>query len=523
MGNGTVLLSPDSLFADVFRVVRPLGESTPHNALYLTRRLVTARECALRVLGADLVATPESRSRFDELSRVRARIHSDHVIDLLDAGVDKATGAPWFAMPFIEGKSLAVHARARLPESEVLEILAQLTHALGALHDAEYIHGPLDPAKILMVESEHYGSPFTVKVLDFWTSTWLRESAGSDDRPGVATLLWSAPEQVAAGADVGPPADVWSFGLLAFRLLTGKAYWKAGAHPKEAAAKDVLQEITAAPLEPAGERARSLGCTHPLPDGFDEWFARCVARPVDERFADIDEAITALAPLLGDGAAADDGPVDDDAPSGPSALRDRIQALPPWVRSPDFAIPAALTLTILLALGIRTVVRSSSSSATRPSAPGFVATAPTAPAAPAAPAAPVRVAVDERITAELVRRLGTAPRGSPAWIAASPDDAEAMARANQLRAIFTRAGWEVRPIQTFSGRLRPGYFVFAGDEEPPTHVTTIPQAFEAVGLTTVYSRGYRAYYQERLFADPNFAGIAFEPNQTFVVVVGRAP
>ncbi|MDP3216427.1 MAG: serine/threonine protein kinase, partial [Deltaproteobacteria bacterium] len=87
-------LMTGSVFAG-YRIVRPLGESGARGDLYLATRLATARSCALRVLPAALVADPEGAARFEEVGSLRAGIDSGHVVDLIDAGVDKASGAPW--------------------------------------------------------------------------------------------------------------------------------------------------------------------------------------------------------------------------------------------------------------------------------------------------------------------------------------------------------------------------------------------------------------------------------------------
>lgn len=504
-----------SVFAG-YRIVRPLGESSARGDLYLATRLATARSCALRVLPAALVADPEGAARFEEVGSLRAGIDSGHVVDLIDAGVDKASGAPWFAMPFLKGKTLEKYADAPLSQDDTLEVLAQLAHALNAMNVVGCAHGTLDPERIVLLEDESYGSPFTLKVLDFWTEALLRERL-RPYTPDDGALRWVAPELLDPDVTPTRAADVWSFGLLAFRLLTGVSYWQGVGAALRA-------EVTAAPLEDPSRRARALGLPDTLPDGFDAWFARCVARPIDERFADVDAAIDQLAPLLGG-----ESITDDDAPApaprrAPAAPRgERLRSLPPWARSVDFMIPAVLVLVTLGALGVRQIVRARRSPAngrtavTAPAAP-----APTPGAAPAAPAFTVGN-LDERATADLVRRLGAVPRGRPAWVAVTADDPEATARAEQLRAIFTRAGWEVRPLQRYAGRLRPGYFLFVADMEPPEYVTTLSTALRANRLIDDFFRGYRDYYRDRSAADPNFVGFPMAPDQTFILAVGRTP
>jgi phosphate transport system substrate-binding protein len=105
-----------------------------------------------------------------------------------------------------------------------------------------------------------------------------------------------APEQTTIETPIGPEADVWSFGLLAFMMLTGRHYF-ASANVKSIATAAVLREIVLDPLLAASERARQLGFVDRLPVDFDGWFGRCVHRVPKERFADARTAFDALAAL----------------------------------------------------------------------------------------------------------------------------------------------------------------------------------------------------------------------------------
>jgi hypothetical protein len=134
---------------------------------------------------------------------------------------------------------------------------------------------------------------------------------------------------------------------------------------------------------------------------------------------------------------------------------------------------------------------------------------------------PGPVVLDQRITEELVRTLAAAPRGSPAWISTEVDDLAAIGRAEQLRGILERAGWTVHPLERYGGRLRPGYMLLIGDEAAPPYVDVLAQALSSVGLTPMAVAGYRAHFDQMTRVTPEFSGFAFEPGQTFVLVLGR--
>ena len=71
--------------------------------------------------------------------------------------------------------------------------------------------------------------------------------------------------------------------------------------------------------------------------------------------------------------------------------------------------------------------------------------------------------------------------------------------------------------------MKPGVYLFAAAAEPPAYVETAKSALTAAGLAPVYGSDYRAYYDERSRANPNFGGFRLEPEQTYLIVIGRRP
>jgi hypothetical protein len=162
--------------------------------------------------------------------------------------------------------------------------------ALDAAHRAGIVHRDLKPENLFLVERGD-GAPF-VKVVDFGLVK-LAEAAGQKRAPTANGLLvgtprYMAPEQIRGDNDqVGPPADVWAIGVIAFKLLTGKDYWTF----------DSLADLT---LLIASEPMRAPTSLWPeLPPAFDAWFLCCCARAPEERFASVGRAVEALAEALG--------------------------------------------------------------------------------------------------------------------------------------------------------------------------------------------------------------------------------
>ncbi|MEZ4392448.1 MAG: serine/threonine-protein kinase [Polyangiales bacterium] len=292
-----------------FKVLRLLAKGGM-GAVYIAEQLSTGSERALKVMHPHLLDDQKSRDRFTQEARFCARIESEHVVKVIGAGIEGDDQIPWIAMELIKGEDLSQHAGSGpLPTSQVLEICRQLGHGLGGAHALGIVHRDLKPQNVYIAPSQRADTPFTVKVLDFGISKVALDDGESDTTAAVGSPLWMAPEQAHKGR-ISPATDVWSFGLMVFRLLTGKNYWRAANHTAAIPVKELLLELLTRPMEPASERARSLGSAATLPPGFDAWFARALERDPARRFANATEAVDALIPVLSGKGSPRDEPLD---------------------------------------------------------------------------------------------------------------------------------------------------------------------------------------------------------------------
>jgi TPR repeat protein len=156
-------------------------------------------------------------------------------------------------------------------------------------------HRDLKPENIFLADARRPDMPFMVKVLDFGIAKVVADSKTAETT-AIGTPQWMAPEQTTNQA-VSPAADVWALGLLAFRMLVGCHYWQQ-ANQRPASLVSVMREMVLEPLAPASARAREYGRAQLLPASFDSWFARCVVRETDQRFADAQQAYSAFLAML---------------------------------------------------------------------------------------------------------------------------------------------------------------------------------------------------------------------------------
>ena len=263
-------------------------------AVYVATQRSTGVKRALKVMHPQLVSDEKLRERFAREARVSATIPSDHVVNVLAAGVDDALGIPYLAMELLDGRGLDSAVARHGPMEPALAdvVLRQIAHALGAAARLGIVHRDLKPENVFVSPSRSVGLPIVVKVLDFGIAKLVAAARTSTQSMG--TPLWFAPEQTDTRSTVTPATDVWAFGLLAFYLLTGHVFWEA-ARAEGAGIQFVLRELVIDEIPAASARAATVDRV--VPSWFDAWFARCVARDPSARFGDVAEAYAHLRAL----------------------------------------------------------------------------------------------------------------------------------------------------------------------------------------------------------------------------------
>ena len=180
------------------------------------------RQVVVKVLKEDMVAGV-SFDRFRREIQLAAKLQHPHIVPLLASG--EVAGMPYFTMPFIEGESLRARlARDReLPVSEAVRVLRQVAAALSYAHKHGVVHRDIKPDNVMLSDE------FAL-VTDFGVAKALSASAGSTSGSGssltglglaIGTPAYMAPEQAVADPTVDHRADIYSWGVMAYEMLTG--------------------------------------------------------------------------------------------------------------------------------------------------------------------------------------------------------------------------------------------------------------------------------------------------------------
>ena len=277
----------------VFEIVAKLGEGGM-GVVYRATDTALGRPVAIKLLPENVANDPGRLARFDREARTLASLNHANIAQIY--GLEKSPDGYAFAMELVEGPTLAeVIARGAMPLDEALRTARQIADALETAHDQGIIHRDLKPANIKV------RSDGTVKVLDFGLATAVQhagdsrhDAANSPTLTVVATQVgiilgtaaYMSPEQ-AAGRQVDKRADIWSFGVVLWEMLTGRRLFDGESVSHTLA--DVLRaniDFGALPDEtPASVRAL---------------LRRCLDRDVKARLRDIGEARVVLQACLTD-------------------------------------------------------------------------------------------------------------------------------------------------------------------------------------------------------------------------------
>jgi len=220
----TGALEPGALIDGRYRIDKRLGGGGM-GVVYAASRVRDERRLALKVMTG---GTRDDAVRFTREAEIAAQLHHPNLVGVLDVGMHG--GAPYLVMERLDGGALA-DAAARFGDlAFVLPVLAQVAAGLVELHAQGILHRDLKPANVLMTDQD----PPTAKIADFGISrvqtadelaaTVTAGGAAFQTAPGVlmGTYSYMAPEL--ARGELGPPVDVFAFGVLAYEALGINAF-----------------------------------------------------------------------------------------------------------------------------------------------------------------------------------------------------------------------------------------------------------------------------------------------------------
>ena len=310
-------LEPGAAITPALRLQRRIGGGGM-GAVWLAQHLGLDTRVVVKFIAHQIADNAIAAARFRREAAAAAQVRSPHVVQMLDYGMTER-GTPYIVMEHLEGKDLSEHLRSkgRLPPHEVVAIVRQVCKALTKAHDLGIIHRDIKPENIFLLESDD-DEPF-VKLLDFGIAKDADEVSVTSTGAAVGTPHYMSPEQAVGAKSLDHRSDLWSLGVLAFYLLTGRRPF----------AGETTGALTLAIFN--GPIPRPTSILPSLPPAIDDWFLRVCSRDPDGR----PPTARALASELADAL----GPV----AKGDRAISDSFKDLPPVIAEPtrEYAPPKA--------------------------------------------------------------------------------------------------------------------------------------------------------------------------------------
>ena len=173
------------------------------------------RQVAIKILKEEYLSDPAFLERFRTEARSAALVEHVGIANIYDYGED--TGSAFLVMELVPGESMSrlLEREKRLPEAQVLDIVAQTSRALAAAHARGLVHRDIKPGNLLITPDGK------VKITDFGIARVGDQVPLTKTGPVLGTVQYLAPEQ-ATGKNSTGATDLYSLGVVAYEALAGR-------------------------------------------------------------------------------------------------------------------------------------------------------------------------------------------------------------------------------------------------------------------------------------------------------------
>jgi serine/threonine-protein kinase len=213
-----------------YRLVEKIGEGGM-GEVWRAADATLSRDVALKFLPESLSADPERLARFEREAKLLASLNNPGVAAIF--GLHEHEGIRFLAMELVPGEDLAQRlARGPIAVADAIDLARQIAEALESAHDQGIVHRDLKPGNILV------GADGRPKLLDFGTAKLLNpaDPAGASrfTQQGFRAFTpeYASTEQILGGV-VTAASDVYSLGVICYRLLTGRQPYRFSSYANE--------------------------------------------------------------------------------------------------------------------------------------------------------------------------------------------------------------------------------------------------------------------------------------------------
>jgi len=275
-----------------YRIERVIGSGGMGIVVEATHLELETR-VAIKFLRPNAHRGPAAAARLIREARATARISSDHVARVIDAGTLEPD-SPYIVMDLLEGTTLAevLQAKTQFSIEDAVTYVLQACQGIAQAHAIGIVHRDLKPSNIFLARGPD-GST-TVKVLDFGLSKVLDDAqyvprgaegplTGTTDVFG--SPFYMSPEQLRSSRDVDARTDIWAIGVLLFELVTARRPFQARSLPQLCMLISHGQPPSVRQLRPD------------VPEELEAVIERCLAKTPAKRFETVQDLAADLLPF----------------------------------------------------------------------------------------------------------------------------------------------------------------------------------------------------------------------------------
>ena len=234
---------PHPLELDGLEIIRLLGSGSMAN-VFLARDVALERLVAVKTFIAGQTIDDNARKRLLREARAVARFSHPHVAAVYRVG-ELPDGEPYIVQQYIDGANLAqiLHVERKLDTDRSLHIMRSVASAVAAAHAKRIIHRDIKPANIILdAAGEH------AYLTDFGLAGIQETGHDNATRLTLAGEVLGEPRYIspeqARGEPVTPASDIYSFGVVAFLMLSGRYPYDESVDPDPA-----MLHVRARPLD----------------------------------------------------------------------------------------------------------------------------------------------------------------------------------------------------------------------------------------------------------------------------------
>ncbi len=249
--------------------------------VHLARDVRHGRTVAIKVLRPDLAQAVGSERFLREIN-IAAQLQSPHILPMLESG--EADGLLYYVMPYVEGDSLRglLVKQGALPPSEAMRLLRDVVDGLAHAHRHKVVHRDIKPDNVMIAERH-------AVVMDFGVAKAMSDAKGTTGLTSIGISLgtpaYMAPEQAAADPDIDHRADIYSVGVLAYEMLSGRPPF-VGTPQSVLSAQIALAPPPLVQLKPD------------VPPAIAQIVMKCLEKDPAKRFQTADELLSAIESLV---------------------------------------------------------------------------------------------------------------------------------------------------------------------------------------------------------------------------------